>query len=319
MKFSQFAAENFEPGILPTLKFSTQQIYALLLRKHLLPRFGNDCLSEINKMQIQRFVLDKLKQGLAWETVNHLRCLLSKIMGTAVEWHFVGENPVHGVKMPERTLKRPRGFLTADEVTRLLSCLEEPARAVVALGAATGLRIGELLGLRWGRVDLNRGTLRVEENCYKGKFGTPKTGASRREIPLAPAVVGILLARRARALSPSPDALVFCTRKGTALAADNLLKRHLAPACCRAGLERATWHSLRRTHGTLLQAQGTPLKYAQAQLGHSKMATTLEVYTLNVTEEQRQAQGKLAEVLFPNVPTMHRNATGENEEAPLTQ
>ena len=113
IQLSNFVAEHFEPGILPTLKFATQQIYSLLLRKHLLPKFGHERLCDIGTMEIQRFVLDKLALGLAWETVNHLRHLLSKVLGTAVEWNFLSDNAARGVKMPERTLKRPCGFPTA--------------------------------------------------------------------------------------------------------------------------------------------------------------------------------------------------------------
>ena len=107
--------EHFEIGIFPTLKFATQQIYRTLLYKHLLPRFGDEKLADIRKQDVQRFVLDKLGQGLSWKTVNHLRHLLSKAIGTAVEWGYLSENSVRGVKMPERTLKRPRKFLTADK------------------------------------------------------------------------------------------------------------------------------------------------------------------------------------------------------------
>ena len=81
-------------------------------------------------------------------------------------------------------------------------------------------------------------------------------------------------------------------------------KRELASACERVGLKRIDWHTLRHTHSTLLHAQGTPLKVAQAQLGHSRLATTLEVYTHTSTDAQRDAVVKLEGVLFPTVPKL---------------
>ena len=136
----------------------------------------------------------------------------------------------------------------------------------------TGLRIGEILALRWGRIDFIRGTLLVAETCYKGHFGSPKTRASRREVPLAPAVVRELKAHYSRSADHSPGALVFATRQGGPLASDNLRKKSTA-SCMQAGWFAANyWHTLRHTHGTLLHEQGTPLKVAQAQLGHSHMA-----------------------------------------------
>jgi integrase len=139
--------------------------------RHLIPRFGGHRLCDISRVEVQQYLLEKLKQGFAWETTNHLRHLLSKVMGTAVNWEYVLNNPVRGVKMPERTLKRPHRFLTAEEVRRLIAASNEPLRTIIILATMTGLRIGEILALRWGRIDLLCGTLRVAETCYKGHFG----------------------------------------------------------------------------------------------------------------------------------------------------
>jgi integrase len=302
MTFGNFVAERFEPDILPTLKYATQKSYALLLRTHLLPRFRDSRLCDITRAEVQQFVTGKLKDGYAWETTNHFRTLLSKIMSTAVSWNFLPDNPVRGVKMPERTLKRPHRFLSMDEVRRLIEASEEPVRTIVMLATMTGLRIGEILALRWGRINLAAGTLRVEETCYHGRFGTPKTKASRRELPVASAVVQALLTHRSRSNGTSAGALVFCTSNGTPLASNNLRKRQLRPACLRAGLAPINWHTLRHTHGTLLHEQGTPLRVAQAQLGHSHMTTTLEIYTHASASAQRHAVEQLENQLFPNVP-----------------
>jgi integrase len=88
----------------------------------------------------------------------------------------------------------------------------------------------------------------------------------------------------------------------------------LLEACKRARLRPITWHTLRHTHGTLLHEQGTPLKVAQAQLGHSHMAVTLEVYTHASAPAQRQAVNQLESQLFPNVPRL-----GESEQVGATQ
>ena len=148
-------------------------------------------------------------------------------MGTAVNWDYVLNNPVRGVKMPERTLKRPHRFLTAEEVRRLIAASsEEPLRTIIILATMTGLRIGEILALRWGRIDLLRGTLRVAETCYKGHFGSPKTRASRREVPLAAAVVRELKSLYSRSTENSQEALVFSKSQGLPPAADNLRKKN---------------------------------------------------------------------------------------------
>jgi integrase len=187
MLFSKFVSECFEPGVLPTLKFATREVYSALLRKHLTPRFGDQRLCDITRIEVQHYVLEKLKQGFAWETANHLRNLMSKVLGTAVSWDYLGDI-VRGVKMPERFLKRSHQFLSVDEARRLIAACTEPTRTIVLLAIMTGLRVGEILALRWKRIDFIRKTLVVAETCYLGRFGTPKTRASRREVPLSPAV-----------------------------------------------------------------------------------------------------------------------------------
>lgn len=319
MLFSRFISECFEPGVLPTLKFATREIYSLLLRKHLIPRFGGHRLCDISRVEVQQSLLEKLKQGYAWETTNHLRHLLSKVTGTAVNWDYVPNNPVQSAKMPERTLKRPHRFLTAEEVRRLVAASKAPIRTIVLLATIAGLRIGEILALRWGRVDLLRGTLLVAETCYKGHYGSPKPRASRREVPLAPAVVRELKAYDSSRVERSPGALVFATNQGAPLAADTVRKKALRTACKRAGLQRIDWHALRQTHGTLLHSQGTPLKVAEAQLGHSHMATTLDVYTHASVSAQGDAVNLLEGQLFPNVPKLESGESTAQEETQLIQ
>jgi integrase len=289
-------------GSIADTQVCDQEIYSFLLRKHLKLRFGDQRLCDLSRVEIQHYLLEKLKQGFAWETTNHLRNLMSKVLGTAVSWNYLADNVVRGVKMPERTLKRPHQFLSLDEVKRLVTACSEPTRTIVLLAAMTGLRIGEILALRWKRINFIGETLVVAETCFMGHFGTPKTRASRREVPLSPSVVEALKVHYSRAENRSPEGLVFATRHGGPLVSNNLRKRGLQSACKRAGLPRINWHVLRHTHGTLLHVQGTPLKVAQAQLGHSHMATTLEVYTHASVIAQREAVNLLDEQVFPTVP-----------------
>src|SRR5256886_16522903 len=94
---------------------------------------------------------------------NHLRNLMSKVLGTAVSWNYLADNVVRGVKMPERSLKRPHQFLNADEVKRLVAACTEPTRRIVVVAVMTGLRIGGIRVLRGGRMDFIGETLVVAE------------------------------------------------------------------------------------------------------------------------------------------------------------
>jgi len=130
------------------------------------------------------------------------------------------------------------------QLRSLLARLPEPARSLVFLLTLTGLRVGELLALRWRNVDLDASWLRVEETVYEGHFDEPKSRHSIRLIPLGPIAVAVLSARQARAPQAS-GALVFRSEKGTVLDRRTLLSRQLKPAAKTAGLGNVNWHLLR--------------------------------------------------------------------------
>ena len=104
---------------------------------------------------------------------------MSKIFVTAKKWgFFAGDNPAIGVDLPEKTAVREKHVLLLEQIPQLLAALEEPARTMVLVGVLTGLRIGEILALRWRDVGFTSGEIRVEQACYRGLIGTPKTKSS---------------------------------------------------------------------------------------------------------------------------------------------
>ncbi|HKZ52832.1 MAG TPA: tyrosine-type recombinase/integrase, partial [Candidatus Acidoferrales bacterium] len=107
---------------------------------------------------------------------------------------------------------------------------------------------------------------------------------------------------------------VFSTRLGSPLSADNLRKRQLRQGCGDAGIKPIGWHTFRHTHSSLLHALGIPLKVAQAQLGHSRLSTTLEIYTHAATDDQRGAVAKLEGILDPNGPKFGVSEEPQNEK-----
>jgi integrase len=298
LTFREFVERHFVPNVFPTLKLSTRQRYRRTLDVHLLPAFGNTRLCDIGTLDLQRFVLQKMERGLGWESCSHLRNLMSKIFATAKKWNFFpGDNPAHGVELPEKKPVREKHVLTPQQIRGLLVLLNEPCRTMVLLGVLTGLRVGEILGLRWKDLDLISGQLRVEQAIYRGLVGSPKTKGSRRTLPLPEPASKALLALRGQVAGSPDQALLFQTNRGTAFSDTNLLRRHLKPAGRKVGAAWLSWHTLRRTHATLLQAAGGSLKDASAQLGHSKLSTTHEIYTQPLPAHQRAAVEKLAQLV----------------------
>jgi integrase len=296
--FGDFVARYFVPLFFPTLKPSTQKRYRQTLTTHLLPAFGSSRLCDIGSVDLQRFVLQKMERGLGWESANHLRNLVSKVFERAKQWNcYSGINPASGVLLPEKVPVREKRALTPNQIPCLLESLKEPARTTVLLGILTGMRVGEILGLRRKDVDFLSGQIRIEQANYRGVFGTPKTKGSKRSLPIPKALAAPLARICGHCARSEDETLVFRTRYGKPLSDSNLLHRHLKPAGAKIAAPWLNWHTLRRTHATLLQVAGASLKDAQAQLGHSKMSTTLEVYTVPIPAHLRVAVENLSQLV----------------------
>jgi integrase len=302
MLFGTFAEEQWKTLVLPTLKLSTQHGYKTVLAKHLLPYWRDWRLRDIGRQDVQQWVADRFRRQLGWQTVRNAWTLLSGILETAVEYGYLSTNPARGVKFPEKELKEAPVLFTAEDFTKLLEQLDEPNRTMARLIALTGLRIGELLAVRWRCLDREIGTLSVRESVYEGKFQSPKTRKSRRTMPLGPQIIVWLREHRLRAKRTESDDLVFGNRKGQPLRESKLLRNVLQPAAERAGLGRVTWHQFRHIHSSLLNDLRVPVKIAQEQLGHSSISTTLNIYTHVVDASHRKAIEAVERELFPSVP-----------------
>jgi integrase len=127
------------------------------------------------------------------------------------------KEPAHGIRIREADTKKEWRFYSPAEIRLLLAALVGPCRSVVSMAIQTGMRIGEILALRWKRVDLLNGTLEVAETYSSGEFGSPKTRSSCRIIPISSNLRAELEAQRARVGNAGPDELVFQTTSGTPL------------------------------------------------------------------------------------------------------
>jgi integrase len=257
-----------------------------MLNAHLNPAFGNRQLRDINREELQGFLSRKLAGGLSWETVHHFKCGLSKILGSAEEWGYICDNPAVKTKLPRRQYGAQRIVLTPEQVRGLVGQLDEPARSVTLLLVLTGLRVGELLALRWGNVDTKAQVLRVCETVYEGHFDRPKTKRSVRTIPIGAETAALLASLLP--VQVSPNALVFASAEGLPLDRRNLLRKHVKPAAKKMGLH-VTWHLLRHSYATMLDGVGTPVGTMQSLLGHSAPEITREIYLHAIPQEQRRA------------------------------
>jgi integrase len=167
-------------------------------------------------------------------------------------------------------------------------------------GSLSGLRRGEIFGLKWKCIDWTERSILVSEASYEGHIAAPKTRASRRLVFVDETVLESL--KRLRPAQCQPEDLVFCTVRGTSLNPNNVLNRVLHPACKVVGIPRVSWHNFRYTYSTWANPTGESIKALQAQLGHTDARLTLSVYTQPMPEAQKKLAGKIARVLLPDVP-----------------
>jgi integrase len=291
----EYAENRWLPEVLPTLKHSTKKHYQYILGGHVYPALGDMQLRLINRDVVQGFISAKLRSGLSWRTVKSIRTALGTVMGAAEMAELIPSNPVRKTRFPRRGPTKQRAEIAPDKIRELLDALPEPSRSLASLLVLTGLRIGELLALRWRNIDLEKGELRVMQSVYDGHFDVPKTPRSQRSVPLGPTAVQILTARKPSVTNP--EALVFATREGSAYDRHNLTNRQLKSTCNKLSLVGVNWHWLRHVNATLLDAVGTPLGTVQALLGHSSSEITREVYLHSIPADARAAVEKVEDLL----------------------
>jgi integrase len=291
-------ASDWDASVLPMYRHSTQKHRRFMLKKHLLPRFGDRAVCDVTRQEIQAYVAHLTQAGYAPKSVDHIHDVLSAVLRTAVKWGHLQENPARGVDMPTLRCVRPKWALTSGQAASLLNALPPLARTMVGLAILSGLRRGELFALRWKDIDERARLLTVREAVYDGTFGTPKTDAGSRQIPLSGKALQLVVEWKADAKKCEPDALLFGTRLGTPISPNNVLRRSIFPACDRLGLPHATWLTFRRTYSSWSHDKGVPGKVIAQLMGHANVDTTLNVYTQVLDGSVRYAVEKIGGELF---------------------
>lgn len=304
---------HFVPNILPTLKISTRKLYVSLAKTHLLPYFGEQRLSEIQRVQVQHFVIQKHGQDYSVQTLGHFRDLMSKILETAKSWGWLQDNVARGVKLPPMERVRKARVLTVAEIAKVMGVLTEPVRTMFFLGLGLGLRIGELLPLRIEDLDLSAGLLYVRRDYYRGHVQTPKTARSERRFKLPLLLVKVVKQYLENRKGQSD--LLFPNSAGTIFDDRNLIRREVEPVCDLLGIPRFSWHTLRHTFSTIAENNQIPISAVQSLLGHTSPSTTM-LYTHAQDDTKHAALETVSRVLFPNVPNSLSKA---NEGSTLIQ
>jgi integrase len=245
--------------------------------------FGGYALREITPQSIERFRSERLRSGEARSTINRRMALLKRMLNLAIDWGYLKENPVCKIRFfSEKENERVR-VLTEVEETRLLEACTGSLRPIIRLALLTGMRRGEILGMKWSDVDLTKNDIRIPHS----KSGRP------RFVPINQTLRGLLLGLRE---NDPKGALVFpCKSVRTAF--EN--------ACKKAEIKEFTFHDLRRTFGTRLLERGVNIVTISRYYGHSSLLVT-QRYLHPRDELNREAVERLNTTGTPDP------ATGQN-------
>jgi integrase len=307
--------EHYSTEELPLKEISTQDIYTIVVKSWILPRWGNLPLNEVKTIEVERWLR---ATDLADGTRAKIKCVMSALFSHAVRWEFCGRNPISsgvpvgsggsrgpstGVRVSAKRQKAPL-VLSSEEVKHGLAKLEFRDQLLVFLIGALGTRRGEVGALRWMDCDFRNEVFYIRHSYYwrrGGHLKAAKTEASAKPLPMHAALKNALLEWKAQSLYGAETDFVFPSQRGNGrkpldLAA--VLNRKIKPAFANIGIAGVGWHTFRHSVGSILASMGEHQLTIRDYLRHSNLNVTNQ-YLQATSKTKRLAQGKLVDAILP--------------------
>ena len=318
VSLSSFMREWLEAARV-SLRLSTWQSYRTNVEAYVIPRLGTTPLQAVTPAMLNNLYADLLASGrarqpgpLSARTVRYTHTIIRKALATAVQWDRLTRNPAEQATAPRHHTPKMTCW-TAEELRTFLKHVEDDRLyAAWVLAATTGLRRGELLGLRWQDVDLDalpHGRIAITQALLAVRnrlsFSEPKTRSSRRSVALDQWTQQALQVHRAcqreermeTGIRANND-LVFTREDGEPLHPDLFSRDAFQRHARAAGLPRIRFHDLRHSYATLALQAGVPAKVVSDRLGHSTISITLDTYSHVLPGLQEDAAEKVAALVF---------------------
>jgi integrase len=261
--YRDFAWEWYEIYVSNNNKYSEEKMKKYILQKHLIPFFGTLPINRIDAIKIEKYKAMKDKTDITRKTINNQLTVLRKSLRTAHEWGQLKEVPmIRPFKVPPAKFD----FLTEEESRRLLRYADGMWRDMILVALKTGMRLGELIALKWENIDFEASTIAVRYSMVRNEIGSPKNNKVRY-IPLTGQVASVLR-KKAR------DSVFVFTYRGTFLRTD-YARNSLYRICKKAGIRLVGWHKLRHSFASHIVKKNAPLKAIQELMGHADIQTTM--------------------------------------------
>lgn len=281
--------------------------YQIYLEKYILVFFEDNVpLGRLNGTNIQKFINVMHDKGYSPSTIKRAYNIISSSLDYAVNHNLILKNVAKTATLPKAD-KQEMQVWNEEEVTHFLKVAkEDPNYILFSLALQTGMRQGEILGLRWKDIDIENKTLTIKQVLsHDGKelLSGAKTNAGNRAISLSDSIISDLKKHRSKILQEKlvqgkyyiDNDLVNCTSLGTPLNPSNV-RRTFNRLIKKADISQIRFHDLRHTHATLLLSKGVHVKVISERLGHSNIKITLETYSHVLPTMQQEAANKLNEL-----------------------
>jgi len=312
---SKITIAEYLPGFLEscrvTLRARTVDNYQKTIQKHIIPLIGNMKLQELRLSRIENFYAELIQNGVGVRTVRVVHNILHKALDKAVRYGLILHNPSHGAALP-RYHHSEMMVLDSNEVSSFLIAAQESSYlALYYLAVTTGMRQGELFGLKWSDLQWNSGSLHIQRQVQyiprQGwQFLEPKTLAGRRTIKLGENTLHMLRLHREKQAQRKGVAgthwqehdLVFPNSVGNPRNPSNM-RIDFNKTLEKAGLKKVRFHDLRHTAASLLLNNGISPIVVSRMLGHSKPSTTMDIYGHLYHEMQEEAARLMDRMVSP--------------------
>jgi integrase len=315
LKGAKTTLENFLTewliAVTPNLAPTTTRDYGSYIKRHILPVLGKVKLSDLRPDQVQTFYNHLVKKGCSQYTVRIVHAVLHRALNQAVRWGLIGRNPASLVEKP-KPKKIEMKTWNDHQVMSFLSVIEDPQyQALYYLAVTTGMRQGELLGLKWKDLDWISGHIQVKRQLQRitgqGKvFREPKTASGKRTIVIGQAGIDKLKDNQENQQNLrmfagekwKENKLIFTTSIGTPMEPRRMYLMFKKYAN-EVHLPSIRLHDLRHTAATLMLQAGVHPKIVQERLGHADISLTLNTYSHVSPVMQQNVAEKLDILLMP--------------------
>jgi integrase len=282
--------------------FSTSETISGYLANWIVPAWGSRLLNEVKAVDVEDW-LGKL--DLAPASRKKIRDIMHLLYEHAIRYEFNERNPISKVRQGGKRLETPTR-LNVKQLCLLLGALPARERLMVLLDFGTGLRRGELSGVRWEDVNFEEKVLTPMRSIVQQHIGDVKTEASKKQIPLDEELVAELLAWRRETPYAGDGDYVFASTKMKGKQPywmSRIMQHHIKPVAANLGIPLKGWHTLRHSYTTLLRQNGSNPKVVQDLLRHASYGITMNVYDSAVSDEKREAHSAVMKLVATRTQT----------------